>query len=124
MPRSQSTRSRVPSLAHPWPVTCGAIGVITPPRLADLAVLIDVSPSLSWRKESQGSRPVARWESSLAFDGTSSVAPYCNLAGLAPYYLVAILSSRWLPDGRGPSSSALDGDAWPCDTKWFGSACV
>jgi hypothetical protein len=42
VPPSRSTRNRVPSLAHAWPVACGLIVVKVALRSADVAVLIVV----------------------------------------------------------------------------------
>ena len=56
----------------------------------------------------------------VRWDETSS-APLQSRPGVARYYLVAILSSRLLPDGTGPASSAPE-TAVPgrATQTWFG----
>src|SRR5260370_39757885 len=124
MPRSQSTRSRVLSLAHAWPVACGAILVITPLRPANLecsSSFLHLCMPEGWPRRRVRFRDGNRHS---YWGRTSSVARHCNFAPLAQYYLVAILSSCSLPDGPGPASSTLEtvvlGRATP---TWFGSAC-
>src|SRR5882757_8929314 len=86
-------RSRVPLLAHSWPVACDAILVIAPPRPVNFAVVIVSVRVLAQRWSTVSGCRALQWEWSLGCGATSAVARYCNSPGLGRYYGVAVLGS-------------------------------
>src|ERR1700733_15532587 len=104
-------RSRVPLLAHSWPVACEAILVIAPPRAVNSAVVIVYVRVLAQRWSTVSGCHALQWEWSLGCGATSAVAPYCNSPGLGAAPRTRGLGLRLLPARTSRSRSVNEGFA-------------